>query len=90
MLGKHFRVGPLNARSIFKASNPALQRKFISHLRNRSLSLDILCLQEISHFRADQFSDAQVHDLYFSFSSFFCGGHQALCYCLSQTWSGFG
>jgi hypothetical protein len=26
MLGKHFRVGSLNARSIFKATNPTLQK----------------------------------------------------------------
>lgn len=62
MLSKPLRMGTLNARSIFKVSHPNLQKEFCSFLRNRSLlSLDILCLQEVSCFQQqDHLSDDNI------------------------------
>ena len=48
----NIKIASLNARSIFKDANKNNQKTYTSHLRSRTLSLDILCLQEISAFHA--------------------------------------
>ncbi|KAG2194762.1 hypothetical protein INT47_012064 [Mucor saturninus] len=63
---KHLRLGSLNARSILKSTSPQIQKEFISFLRNRSLSLDVLCLQEVSSFHQTHLTDDQI----FQFCSF--------------------
>ena len=60
MLGKPLRLGSLNARSIFKSTSPQIQKEFISFLRNRSLSLDVLCIQEVSSFHQAHLTDDQM------------------------------
>jgi endonuclease/exonuclease/phosphatase family metal-dependent hydrolase len=68
MLGSHIRIGSLNVRSIFMESNKNIQKEFASYLRARSLGVDILCLQEVSHFHSQSvLSDQQIR----SFSFFF-------------------
>jgi endonuclease/exonuclease/phosphatase family metal-dependent hydrolase len=47
MLGQNIRLGSLNVRSIFMESQKTTQKEFASYLRARSLSVDILCLQEV-------------------------------------------
>ncbi|KAG2191895.1 hypothetical protein INT47_005342, partial [Mucor saturninus] len=59
-LGKPLRLGSLNARSIFKSTSPQIQKEFISFLRNRSLSLDVLCIQEVSSFHQAHLTDDQI------------------------------
>ena len=59
MINHNFRIGSLNARSIFKGHSPTTQRSFIYNLRTAH-QLDILCLQETatssrhSHIPIDQ------------------------------------
>ncbi|KAI8095519.1 hypothetical protein BDF21DRAFT_393840 [Thamnidium elegans] len=62
MLNKPLRMGALNARRIFKASHPNIQKEFCSFLPNHLLSLDILCLQEVSCFQQhDHLSEDYIH-----------------------------
>ena len=62
MIIKPIRIASLNARSIFKDANKQLQKQYVSYLRSHSLKLDILCLQEVSSFTAqDHLSADQVH-----------------------------
>ena len=51
MSKKTCRIASLNARSIFKDANGNIQKMFLSFLKSSSLSVDILCLQEVSAFR---------------------------------------
>ena len=62
MIIKPIRIASLNARSIFKDANKQLQKQYVSYLRSHSLQLDVLCLQEVSSFTAqDHLSADQVH-----------------------------
>jgi endonuclease/exonuclease/phosphatase family metal-dependent hydrolase len=55
-------MASLNARSIFKDADKNTQRLFLSYLKSSSLSLDILCLQEVSAFhRQDHLTQEQSH-----------------------------
>jgi endonuclease/exonuclease/phosphatase family metal-dependent hydrolase len=68
MLGQNIRLGSLNVRSIFMESQKTTQKEFASYLRARSLGVDILCLQEVSHFYSQSsLTDHQIR----SFSFFF-------------------
>ncbi|KAI9490705.1 hypothetical protein BDB00DRAFT_749717, partial [Zychaea mexicana] len=50
----------LNARSILKEANPTTQSQFTAHLRSKTLNIDILALQEVSHTCSISLTD---HDL---------------------------
>jgi exonuclease III len=52
----HIRVSTLNARSIFKVSNNNTQKAFTKCLRSKTLNINILCLQEVSHIRSNHTS----------------------------------
>lgn len=56
------RIASLNARSIFKDADKNIQRLFLSYLKSSSLSLDVLCLQEVSAFHGqDHLTEEQCH-----------------------------
>lgn len=62
MSNRPLRIASLNARSIFKDADRNTQRLFLSYLKSSSLSLDILCLQEVSAFhRQDHLTQEQRH-----------------------------
>jgi endonuclease/exonuclease/phosphatase family metal-dependent hydrolase len=62
MINRHTRIASLNARSIFKDADKNTQRLFLSYLKSSSLSLDLLCIQEVSSFhRQDHLTDEQCH-----------------------------
>ncbi|CAO3611948.1 unnamed protein product [Mucor hiemalis] len=81
MIGQNIRIGSLNARSMFKVSYKITQREFASYLRAQSLGLDILCLQEVSHFHSQvSLSDDQIRSFSFLFPrcSFVVSKHCAI------------
>ncbi|KAK4511675.1 uncharacterized protein ATC70_008591 [Mucor velutinosus] len=62
------KIGSLNTRSLFMQSNPTNFKEFSSYLRSSSLHLDILCLQEVSHFRSQStLTESQVRSFSFAF-----------------------
>ncbi|OBZ81605.1 Transposon TX1 uncharacterized protein [Choanephora cucurbitarum] len=56
------RIGSLNAPSIFKESHPELRKSFLTHLKSHSLSLGILCLQDVLSVQALSFTDTHQHE----------------------------
>ncbi|RVS88944.1 endonuclease/exonuclease/phosphatase family protein, partial [Klebsiella pneumoniae] len=81
MLGNYIRVGSLNARSMFKDSYKTKQREFASFLRAHSTGIDVLCLQEVSHFRSQTtLTEDQVRSFSFIFPhcSFVVSKHCAI------------
>ena len=80
MLGQHIRIGTLNTRSIFKASYKTKRKEFSSFLRTFT-GVDILCLQEVSHFHSQvSLSDDQIRSFSFLFPrcSFVVSKHCAI------------
>ena len=62
------KIGSLNTRSLFMESNPTTFKEFSSYLRSKSLQLDILCLQEVSHFRSQPtLTESQIRSFSFAF-----------------------
>ena len=54
------RIGTLNVRSIFKDAHPQLRQHFLTHLKSRSLHLDILCIQDVLPSQAAAFTDSHL------------------------------
>ena len=62
------KIGSLNTRSLFMQSNSTTFKEFSSYLRSSSLQLDILCLQEVSHFRSQStLTESQIRSFSFAF-----------------------
>ncbi|CAO3691974.1 unnamed protein product [Rhizopus stolonifer] len=62
MINNPLRIGSLNARRIFKESQPQQQKEPISFIKSCLLKLDILCIQETSSFhRQAHLTEDQIH-----------------------------
>lgn len=54
-------LGSSNVRIITKESHPKLQKSILTHLKSRSLPLDILCLQYVLSVEVLSFTDTHQH-----------------------------
>ena len=59
MDNKTICIASLNTRGIFKEADKSMQKAFISHLRSRSLYIDILYLQEVTAFSTQTYLSAK-------------------------------